>query len=261
MSFHYTVALASIALLLASCAQREEDNALVIGMELSYPPFEMSDESNHPTGISVDLASALGKYLERPIRIKNISFQGLIPALKTKKIDLVISSMTATEERAQSIAFSDSYLDTGLCLLVSKNSSIQHIQDADQPEYVIATKQGTTGHLYAANHIRNARTLTFEKESSAVLEVVQGKVDAFIYDQMSTYRNWKRHPSTTRPILKPFKKESWAIGLRQDDETLRRQVNAFLKAFRKRGGFEELGERYLAEEKKAFQKRGDPFFF
>ena len=70
----------------------------------------MTDTNGAPAGISVDLARALGKSLGRPVRIENLSFAGLIPALKTGKIDLIISSMTATPERAQSIALADASL-------------------------------------------------------------------------------------------------------------------------------------------------------
>ncbi len=253
--------MVAVAAFLVSCSDSPDDNTLVVGMELSYPPFEMSDEHNQPAGVSVDLAYALGESLGRPVRIENIAFAGLISSLKTGKIDLIISSMTANEERAQSIDFSDPYLETGLCLLVSKDSDIQSIEDADQKGRSIAVKQGTTGHLYAIDRIQNAQILPLDKETAAVVEVTQGKADAFIYDQMSTYRNWQRHPDTTRPILAPFKKENWAIGIRKGNDELRLQVNAFLAAFKAEGGFEELGERYLSEEKKAFQEMGYPFFF
>ncbi len=253
--------LATIAFLLVSCGEKRDDNTLVVGMELSYPPFEMSDENNQPAGVSVDLAHALAESLGRPVKIENIAFAGLISSLKTGKIDLIISSMTATEERAGSIDFSDPYLETGLCLLVSKDSDIQSINDVDKKGKSIAVKQGTTGHLHAIDHVKYAQVLPLDKETAAVIEVTQGKADAFIYDQMSTYRNWLRHPETTRPILKPFKKESWAIGIRKGNEELKLQVNEFLSDFKENGGFDELGERYLSEEKKAFQEMGYAFFF
>lgn len=234
---------------------------LVVGMELAYPPFEMTDTEGNPTGISVDLAKALAEHLGRDLEIRNIPFDGLIPALKSGKIDLILSSMTATPERARSIAFSDPYLKTGLCLLVGADSEIRSIADADKPSNRIAVKKGTTGHLYAAKEIRNAKVLVLDKETAAVLEVIQGKADAFIYDQMSTFKHWQTNRDTTRAILEPFQAESWAIGLRKDDEKLRTQVNAFLAAFRKQGGFEKLGNEYLSEQKRAFAEAGIPFYF
>lgn len=246
--------------LLSACSPKA-DNKLMVGMELSYPPFEMTDERGNPSGVSVDLAKALGKNLGKEIEIQNLPFDGLIPALKTGKIDLIISSMTATAERAQSIDFSDSYLKTGLCLLVGKNSNIQSISDVDQPGKVLAVKQGTTGHTYAATKVKNAKVLVLDKEDACVLEVAQGKADAFIYDQMSTFKNWQRNQETTRPLLKPFQEESWAIGIRKGNAKLTQTVNAFLKDFKARGGFDELGDRYLKEQKEAFGKMGYPFYF
>jgi len=244
----------------ASCLPHARD-ALVVGMELSYPPFEMTDEEGRPCGVSIDLAKALGEHLGRRVLIENIAFDGLIASLKTGKIDLVISSMTATAERTQSVDFSDPYLRTGLCLLVRKDSPLQSIADADQPGRTIAAKKGTTGHTWAAAHVTQARVLVLDKEAACVLEVVQGKADAFIYDQMSVFKHWQRNPDTTRALLKPFQEESWAVAVNKGNPELLRQVNAFLRDFRERGGFEQLGDHWLQEQKEAFRKLGYPFYF
>ncbi len=246
---------------LTGCSQERDSQILVVGMELSYPPFEMTDENNQPTGISVEMAEALAERLGKTLRIENIPFAGLIPALKTGNIDLIISSMTRTEERAQSISFSDPYLHTGLCVLVSKNSDANLITDIDRPGFKIAVKQGTTGHIYANANLTNAEVLLFDKEGAAALEVAQGKVDAFIYDQISIYLNWKKHSDTTRPLLNPFKHESWAIGVQKGNEELRSQVNQFLADYKVNGGFDKLGDKYLSEQKRAFKELGFPFFF
>src|SRR6187200_2418386 len=97
-----TVAFAALALLGYVACTRKNGQTLVVGMELAYPPFEMTDERGHPSGVSVDLATALGEFLHKKITIQNIAFDGLIPSLKTGRIDLAISSMTATPERSQS---------------------------------------------------------------------------------------------------------------------------------------------------------------
>ena len=238
----------------------ETARPLIVGMELAYPPFEMTDERGQPGGVSVDLATDLAKSLGRPVVIQNTSFDGLIPALKTGKVDLVISSMTATAEREKSIDFSDPYLSTGLCLLLKKDSSAKGIADLDKRGVKVAVKKGTTGHLYAASRLKNAEILVLDKESAAVLEVTQGKADAFIYDQMSTYQNWRRNKTTTRAVLEPFQKESWAVGIRKGNDELKAGVNAFIKAYREKGGFEKLGERYLKEMKDEFKRLGYSFF-
>jgi polar amino acid transport system substrate-binding protein len=229
-------------------------------MELAYPPFEMTDTAGKPDGVSVQLAKEMGKALGRPVEIRNMAFDGLIPALKTGKIDIIISSMTATAERAKSIDFSDPYLTTGLCLLLGKSVTASTIADLDKPGRTIAVKKGTTGHSYTASHIKNASILVLDKEAAAVLEVVQGKADAFIYDQMSTYQNYQRNKETTRAILTPFQTESWAVGIRKGNDELKGKINRFLAEFRRSGGFDRLGDRYLKEEKEAFRRLGFPFF-
>lgn len=255
--------LSSLLLVFAlccSCFAAENNGTLVIGMELAYPPFEMTDTKGQPAGVSVDLAKALGAALGKQVRIVNMAFDGLIPSLKTGKIDLIISSMTATAERAKSIDFSDPYLQTGLCLLVRKNSPVQGMSDLDKAGMSVAVKKGTTGHSYASRQLKHARVLVLDKEAAAVLEVVQGKADAFIYDQMSTYSNWQRNPLTTRAILKPFQQESWAIGIRKGNDPLKARINVFLKEYRAAGGFEKLGDTWLKEQKRQFKRLGYPFF-
>lgn len=253
--------LCLLALLCFTSCKRAERKEIIVGMELAYPPFETTDTQGKPAGVSVELAKALGEYLKREVVIQNMRFDGLIPALKTGQIDLIISSMTATPERAQSIDFSEPYLKTGLCLLVRRDSPIQSIADVDKPGTTIVVKQGTTGQIYANAHVKNATVLVLDKETACVLEVAQGKADAFVYDQMSTYENARKYADSTRAVLTPFQAESWAIGIRKGNDKLREQVNAFLADYRARGGFETLGDRYLKEQKEAFKKMGIPFYF
>ncbi len=243
----------------SSCAA-EQQGPLKVGMELAYPPFEMTDTTGKPAGVSVDLAKALGISLGREIKIENMSFDGLIPALKTGKIDIILSSMTATPERAQSIDFSDPYLQTGLCLLVRKDSAVQTIADLDQAGMTVAVKKGTTGHNYASKELKKTKVLVLDKEAAALLEVVQGKADAFIYDQMSTYSNWKRNPLTTRASLHPDQHAASASGIREDNTALKEEINIFLKDYRAKGGFEKLGDTWLLEQKQEFKRLGYPFF-
>jgi polar amino acid transport system substrate-binding protein len=259
MRYRFLQALLGVVAVLPGVASASPP--LKVGMELSYPPFEMTDQQGKPTGVSVRLAEALGRELGREVVIENIAFDGLIPALKTGKIDCIISSMTSTPERSRSIAFSAPYLKTGLALLVGASSPVRSAADLDAPGRVIAVKKGTTGHQFAAAALKQARVLVLDKESAAVMEVAQGKADAFIYDALSVSRNHRKHSATTRALLTPFREEAWAVGLRPGDTQLRERIDAFLKRFREEGGFERLGDEFLAEEKAAFREQGVPFLF
>jgi polar amino acid transport system substrate-binding protein len=238
-----------------------QQKELVIGMEMSFPPFEMLDTSGQPAGVSVEMAKAMGKFLQRPIRFENIPFDGLIPSLKTGKIDLAISSMTVTEERSKSIDFSDPYLKMGLSILANKNSPIQSIADVDKPNTTVAVKKATTGHIYAIQHFHNAKILIFNDAPTCATEVAQGKADCMIYDQISIFENWRKYQDSARAILQPFQTEEWAMGIRKGNNELRTQVNAFLKQFKESGGFTDLGNKYFGENKKTFEELGIPFYF
>lgn len=234
---------------------------LCVGMELSYPPFEMVCNDGNPCGISVDIAGAFAKFLEKPVQIENISFIGLVPSLKNGTVDLIISSMTATEERRKAIDFSEPYAKTGLCLLINKQSTVNDIKDVNKPDIAVVVKSGTSGELYAMKHLDQATVRILEKESMCVLEVIQGKADVFIYDQLSVYTNWKKNPETTRANLIPFQHEYWAFGIRKGNEALVVKANQFIKKFREEGGFDRLAEKYLPEQKRAFKEMGVPFVF
>jgi len=254
------VALLALGLAIA-CKPKPSANELVVGMDLSYPPFETIDPAGKPTGVSVEIAEALAKSIGKNLRIENIPFTGLIPSLQTGKIDCIISSMTDTPERRGSVAFSDPYIGTGLALLVGKNSTASSMADIDQPGKTLAVRQGTTGEVWARANIKNAQILALEKEAAAVLEVVQGKADAFLYDQMSIWKNAQEQPDKTRALLAPVRKEQWAVALRQNDTALLDKINAFLKNFRASGGFEKLGDKYLGDQKAAFREQGIEFYF
>jgi polar amino acid transport system substrate-binding protein len=232
---------------------------LRVGMELSYPPFEMQDKAGNPDGVGVKLAEALAKHLGRPLKIVPMDFSGLIPALKTGNIDLILSSMTATEERRQSIDFSAPYAFTGLALLVRKDSDVQSIEDLKKPGITLTAKATTTGETWAINNLPKTNRVVFENQTACVLEVAQGRADAFIYDQLSIYQYARENPETTRALLKPFVEESWAIGISKDKEKLKLQVNAFLDEFRAQGGLAKLGDQYLKNEKKFLEDQGIPF--
>src|SRR5438132_13536670 len=88
----YALALFAASLFPQGAYPKAPDT-LVAGMELAYPPFEMADERGQPAGVSVDLANALGGLLHKKVEIQNLPLDGLIPSLRTGRIDLIISSM------------------------------------------------------------------------------------------------------------------------------------------------------------------------
>ena len=258
--------ISSFLLFLFQTFQSQADpDPLIVGMELEYPPFEFVADDGTNDGVSVKMAEALARHLDRPLEIQNIKFDALITALKSGSIDLIISSMTATAERRKSINFSDPYVTTGLAMLVPIDSPIKGIEDLMKEKRKVVVKLGTTGESFARSELKNSTILTMNQDPACALEVAQKKADAWIYDQLSIFHHHKQHKDTTKALLKPIREEQWAIGLRKpksgENDSLREKVNGFLKNFRESGQFEELANIYLQEEKELVRSMGIPFIF
>ncbi len=236
---------------------------LVVGMELAYPPFETTDKYGNPSGFSIDMAADLGDYLGREVVIENMGYGGLIPALKTQKIDIILSSMSITDRRKRSINFSIPYAKSNLAILANQNSEIRDPVDLNRKGRKIAVKKGTTGHVVAMKVFPKADILVFDKESACILEVTQGKVDAFIYDPLTILKNWEKNKNTTEPILKPFEEtpQYWAIAYNKNNNKLGEEINKFIENYKKDGSLDRLADKYLAEPKEEFKRRDIPFFF
>lgn len=271
-SLLFLTALAAAAAIMTGCSGKEssseaggdsqEQEVLTVAMELAYPPFETKDEQGNPSGVSVDFMKDFGEYIGKEIRIENISFDGLIPSLQTGKADMVMSSMTITEERKETVDFSEPYANALLAVLTNKDSQITSVDDLNQEGKKVAVKTGSTGYLYAQEHLKNAEIIALQDESACVMEVSQGKPDGFIYDQLTIYRNWQNNLDTTNAVFIPFQDvEPWGIAVKKGNTELLDQLNEFIETYREDGGFEELTEKYLSEEKEAFEELGFQCFF
>lgn len=242
--------------------ETKNEEPLVVAMELAYPPFEGKDDAGEPEGVSVDLMKAFGEYVGREIKIENTAWDGLIPSLQTGTADLVISSMTIRPDREEQVDFSDPYANALLAVLTSKDAGAESIEDLNQAGKKLTVKSGSTGHLYAESNLKEAELIVLPDESACVTEVAQGRADGFIYDQLTIYRNWQKNLDTTDAIFIPFQEpEKWGVAVQKGNTELLKQVNAFLKEFREEGGYDELEETWLSEEKEAFETLGFKWFF
>ncbi len=243
-------------------SQSSDAKTLTVAMELAYPPFETKDDAGNPTGVSVDLIQAFGDEYGYEVVIENTAFDGLIPMLQTGKADCVISSMTITEDRLESVDFSEPYATAQLALLANAQSNVAKADDLNSPDAVVAVKTGSTGDIYATKNFPEAEIVRLADESACVTEVVQGKADVFIYDQLTTYRNNMANPDTTKAIFIEFQDaESWGVAVEKGNTELLAELNEFIASYEAEGGFDTLTEKYLAEEKAAFDELGFNWFF
>ena len=253
------IVLAGTALPACSTASK---TALKVGMELAYPPFETKDDKDNPTGISVEIAKAFGEYLGRPVEIVNIAWDGLIPALQTGQVDMVISSMSITEERAKTIDFSAPYAWAYLALLVNTKSGITKVEDFNKAGRILAARKGTSAVTFTEKNYPLVEIRQFTSESACVTEVSQEKADAFMYDQLSIYRNHLLFPANTKVVYIPDQQaQAWGAAFKKGNTDLVGKMNLFIEKFRTEGGFDRLGDEFLAAEKTFFKDNGLKFFF
>ena len=235
---------------------------LTAAMELAYPPFETKDDAGNPSGIAVDFMQDFADQYGYDLVVENTAWDGLIPSLQTGKADVVISSMTITPERAEVVDFTDPYAMAQLAILANAGSGITQASDLNQPGRKVAVKTGSTGDVYATKNFPEAEIVRLADESACVTEVVQGKADGFLYDQLTIYRNNLANPDTTEAIFIPFQDpESWGIAVKKGDAELLDQLNEFIAQSKEDGEFDRLTEKYLAEEKQAFDEHQFKWFF
>lgn len=261
MRFALFLPVLLVVALLTGCKRPQWPHALVIGTDATYPPFEFTAEDGQLAGVSIDMGRALAQELGVPVHFKNIAFDGLIPALQTNTIDIIISSMTDNEERRKSLDFSDPYVSTSICLLVPKNSPIQSVDDLKQGKRRVVTKIATTGEQWSRANLPNAEVVALDADPACVMEVAKASADAWVYDQISVMNYAQRNPDTTRAILAPIRAEHWAIALRHGQTDLKDKINAFLKKYREAGSFDQLADKYLAKEKELMKSQNIPFLF
>ncbi|MDC7219936.1 MAG: transporter substrate-binding domain-containing protein [Spirochaetales bacterium] len=252
-------------LLLFGCQKKAETavEPLIVAMELQFPPFEMAEADGTPTGISVDTAYALGEYLGRPVVIENTAWTGLIPSIQSGKADIILSSMSITEERAKVVDFSVPYAASGVTLLINTDSAVKGYEDLSADGVKVAVKSGTIGAIWAQENLPAQNIQIFDEVAACALEVSQGKVDAFIYDGLTTFELQKKFPETTFVNLEnlPGTLGGWAVAMKKGNTELKADIDAFIVEFREDGGFEELEKKYLGEIKSVFDEAGLPSFF
>jgi polar amino acid transport system substrate-binding protein len=228
-----------------------ERGELIVGLEPEFPPFESRNEKGEIVGFDVDMARELAKDLGVTLRLDANSWDSLPTALATRKVDIIISGMTATEERAKSRSFTEPYFRNALCLLVNAKSGID--KQADVNGKRLAVKLGTTGDEQALRLFPDAKVTRFDEEAACALEVATGRADAFLYDRHSVIRHHKNNPETTRAILDTVTHEPYAMAVRLGETKFVERLNRFLEDFRADGRYQRTYDKY----RDAFEKPPD----
>lgn len=222
---------------------------LRVGMDLRYPPFETTNDNGDPEGISVDVALAFGVFLGREVEIVNTNFGALIPALNAGDVDIIIASMSITEERENAVDFTDPYFFFKIISLVNKNfatandlnedSSKEDILAIDDAEYIGIISQVSTSIPESYDKSVTAAA----NLGTAIEEIAQGSADILLMSANPVVDGYKANPDDTMVIWDAFVSSPIGMAVREGNTELLDQANAFIDTFEDEGGlYDQLSD-------------------
>jgi polar amino acid transport system substrate-binding protein len=235
-------ALAIVLALLAGMVLRGQDTlaairqrgVLVAGTAAGYYPFEMLDRKHELVGFDADLAKALARDLGVKLEWRSQPFTGLIPALQSGRVDLVLAGMTATDERRRLVDFSVPYFTSGQALLVRRRlPGVAGWQDLDRPGRAVAVTRGTTADQTATRMFQRATVRRFDNSEQAGRALLAGKVQAVIHEVPWVAAFKRMHPDQTYAVLEPFTTEPLCIAVAKGQVQLLEYLDGFLARYSK----------------------------
>lgn len=244
-----------VALPLAAAADSLDDiqsrGTLRVGMELGYMPFELTNQKGEIIGFDVDMAKRLAKHLGVKLELVSTAWDGIIPSLITGKFDVIMSGMTITEERAKAIDFADPYIVIGQTALIRKDlaGEVKNWKDLNNPKYKIASKLGTTGEISAKKLLPEAKYFSYETEQEGIMEVVNGRIDAFIYDSPYNAVAFAEKGQGKLVFLdQPFTEEPLGWAIRKGNPKLLAALNGFLKEAKADGTYQRIYNKWFKDD-------------
>lgn len=228
---------------LAACGGSEAP--LRVGMDLRYPPFETVDTSNNPEGISVDVARAFGEFIGREVELVNTEFGGLIPAIQSGEIDIAIASVSITDERAQSVDFSDPYFYFKIISLINKDFADQQGFDEDTTTEELSAVSAARW-VGIASQVSTSIPRSLGKEvqeatdlGTAIEEVAQGGADILLMSANPVVNGYKANPDDTLIVWDAFVSSPIGMAVQLGNTELLEQANEFIATFNEPGGLYE----------------------
>ncbi|WP_461207660.1 ABC transporter substrate-binding protein [Clostridium sp. DL1XJH146] len=228
-----------------SLVRVQELGVITIGVDDSYPPMEYRDDSDNLVGFDVDLAAALGEKLGVEMEFIPTEWNGILLALQSKKFDIILSSLSVTDERKESIGFTDAYILGGQILVTLEDSDISVEEDLDGK--VLGCQMGTTGQIAAEENLSFTEELKkYDKIPEAIMDLKNGRVDAVIMDaQVGGYYLALDEETKFKVLDEMVSEEPIGIGLRQEDVELTEAFNTAIKELTEDGTMSELSIKWF----------------
>ncbi len=229
----------------------QKRGTLRVGMEPGYMPFELTNQKGEIIGFDVDMAKRMAKAMDVKLELVSTAWDGIIPALLTKKFDILMSGMTLTQQRNMSINFATPYILIGQTILLNKKfeDEVSSYIDLNNAKYTVASKLGTTGEQATKRMIPNAKYISYETEQEGVMEVVNGKIDAFVYDMpFNAIAFGQKGAGKIVHLDTPFTKEPLAWAIRKGDVDFLNWLNNFMEQIKYDGVYGKIYKKWSQDD-------------
>ncbi len=220
---------------------------LIVGVKADFPPFGTIDSAGRHVGFDVDVARRFARSLlgdESRLELVSVTSGNRIPFLQSGKIDIIIATVTITDERRQVVEFSDPYFMSGSLILVPKASTVRGLEDLAGK--TVAVVQGAIQDRDVEQLQPKATRVKYGKVSEAVLAVKTGRADAYVHDDIVILALARENPDL-KAVGKPFMPRPYGIAVRKGDTEFITWVNAELARMRQDGTYDRLWKKYFAD--------------
>ncbi|WP_101842954.1 glutamine ABC transporter substrate-binding protein [Halobacillus sp. Marseille-P3879] len=226
-----------------------EGDTYTVATDNNFVPFEFLDEdSGEMEGFDMDLIRAIADEAGFEVNIEAMKFDGVVTGMQSAKYDIGIAGMTITEERKETIDFSDPYYDAGLILAVQESNTEIESED-DLAGKTVATRSGTTSESYLQDNHPDAEVETFPGIVEAYMDLQAGRVDAVMYDvpnvQYYVANDAEGELKTVGDVLQG---EEYGIAFPKDSELVD-DVNEALETLIDNGTYDDIYEEWFGERK------------
>ncbi len=193
-----------------------------IGLDDAYPPMEFRDDTNALVGFDIDFGNAIGKKLGMDVEWVTTAWDGILPALKSGKFDMIISALSITEERKKEIGYSEPYIAGGPIIIINKdNTSIKNSEDLKGK--VIGVQLGSTGE-FAANKINGVKEVKkYNKVTEALMDLKAKRIDTVVADDQ-VGRYYAGLDANKYYVVGKLNEEPFGIGFRKEDTVLKNAI-------------------------------------
>ena len=226
-------------------AKEAAGGKLVMATNAEFPPYEYHD-GDAIVGIDAEIAKAIADELGMELEIEDIAFDSIIPEIVSGKADMGLAGMTVTEDRMQSVDFSDTYAKASQKIIVTEDSEIASPDDLKG--VIVGVQLGTTGDIYVSDLEADGTTVErYSKGFEAVQALSQGKIDAVVIDGEPA-KTFVAETEGLKILEESFTDEEYAIAVKKGNTELLEKINGALKTPKDNGTLDEIVAKYIKAE-------------